>query len=210
MINNDFYAIIDTETGGLHPQHNPICEIAFVVLNNKLEEVDRYSAVNRNYNDLTYSQEALNTHKISMKEINAGITIQESLSNMDSIFKKYCKGRNKIVMIFHNAEYDMKMLKYAYDFCKKDIHKHTYQNVMDTLKISHMAWGHDDSMENFKLPTCCARIGVSVADSHRAMGDVLSTTKLFIHHVKNLRSIVQSVSSDTAKGEFSRNHSFKF
>lgn len=216
MINNDFYAIIDTETGGLHPQNNPICEIAFVVLNNKLEEVDRYSAINKGYNNiqtgepLKYDQRALDVHGISMKEINAGISIEQSVKNMDEIFSKYSKKTSKVVLVGHNMDFDMKMLRYAYAVCKKDITKYTFENVQDTLKISHMAWGHDDSMENFKLPTCCERIGVSIADSHRALGDVLSTVKLFQHHVLNLRSVSQAVVKQEPKDEYSRSHTFRF
>lgn len=210
MINNDHYCVIDTETGGLHPHLNPICEIAFVILNNNMEEVDRYSAINKNYNNLTYNQQALNVHGISMKEINAGITIEDSLKNMDSIFSKYCKKTSKVVLVGHNMDFDMKMLRYAYEFCGRDIKKYTFEAVQDTLKLSHMAWGHNDSMENFKLPTCCERIGVEVADSHRALGDVLSTVKLFKYHIMNLRNMQQAAPQLQLKDEYSRNHSFKF
>lgn len=210
MINNDHYCIIDTETGGLHPANNPICEIAFVILNNKLEEVDNYSVINKNYNDLKYDPTALAVHGISMKEINAGISIDESLKGMDTILKKYCKGRSKVVLVGHNMDYDMKMLRYAYNYCNKEITKYTFENVQDTMKLSHMAWGYDDSMEDFKLPTCCARVGIDIASSHRAMGDVRSTVELFKYHVNNMRGEVQSVRSLEPVDEYSRNHQFKF
>lgn len=209
--NKSYYCVIDTETGGLHPAHNPICEISFIILNNKLEEVDRYSAINKNYNDLKYSQEALDIHGISMKEINAGITIQDSLKSVNGILSKYSKGKDKVILVGHNMEYDYKMLKYAFEFCKMDIHKYTIPQYQCTMRMSHMAWGYDDKlMDNFKLSTCCAKIGAPIAESHRGLPDVISTVHLFKYHVMSLRGSVQAIVSSEPQDEFARVKRFNF
>ena len=215
MICNDHYAVIDTETGGLSEKTNPICEVAFIILDKDLNEVARHERIIKNYNSLegkplVYAPQALAVHGISMAEINAGMAIKDALVEMDSIFKKYCKGASKVILVGHNMAYDNKMIKYAYDVCKMDMNKHTADQYLCTMKMSHMAWGHDDKMENFKLPTCCERIGVNIADSHRGLADVISTVELFKHHMSNLRNVSTTTAVAKRVDEFERSHGFRF
>ncbi len=221
MIIDNFYCVIDTETGGLFPEffpkgssepaQSPVCEIAFVILDMHFKEVDRYQRIIKPYgSNPIYNPKAMETHGITMKEINNGMPIDKSLAEMDAILSKYSKGRGgKVLLVGHNMKFDYGMMKYAYDYCKRDIHKYTDEDLICTARLARLLWGHDGSMENFKLPTCCERIGINISDSHRALGDVLSTAKLLEHQVKESRggggTVVKKVVS-----EYERPIEFKF
>lgn len=209
MIIKNHYCIIDTETGGLDPQKNPICEIAFVILNKDLQEVDRYQQIVQNYNDLTYTSIAMGIHGIRRDEIDNGMPIKDCLKEVDAMWQKYTDGRNKVVLVGHNMSFDYGMLKYAFDYCGMDIHRKSDPILIDTMWMSRLAWGHDDSMINFKLDTCCERVGVHMSDAHRALGDVLSTAELFRALVNHMRRRPSSgVAAESVNSL--RKHQFKF
>ncbi len=211
MVIKNKYCVIDTETGGLFPNKNPICEIAFVILDSDFNEVERYSKIIKGYDNLVYEKRALDVHGIRMSEIDAGTDIKVALKEIESIWASHCSGRSKVMLVGHNIRFDYDMLEYAFNYCGMDIHAKTEKVILDTLWMARLAWGHDDSMVDFKLGTCCERANCVSSDAHRAMGDVLSTADLFKFLVNMSRQRPQkSDSSIAATVDGLRKHQFKF
>jgi DNA polymerase III alpha subunit (gram-positive type) len=205
---NNNYIVLDIETGGLSADKNPITEIGWVVLNPDLEEIDSYQTYVQGYDGLEHGKVAMDMTGIIMDMINSGITKAELIKVINATIKKYAvKGRQgKPVLAGHNIiDFDMKFIRYLIP----DIDKKVRPQVLDTLWMSRDAWGRDDSMANFKLGTCCQRIGVDISNAHRALDDVRGNKELLVYHLSSMRGKTAIINNSDDSKEKQR-ASFRF
>jgi DNA polymerase III alpha subunit (gram-positive type) len=94
----------------------------------------------------------------------------------------------KPILVGHNITgFDNKFLEKMFEYGNKNLWDVVDKNVEDTMYLSRYKW-YDDSIANFQLTTCCNKAGVELIQAHRALPDTKATARLFIEHIKSLRS----------------------
>jgi DNA polymerase III subunit alpha, Gram-positive type len=198
----------DLETGGLHSMHNPVLEIAFVIIDTNLNIVKKYENYIKPYKHfptsdfpegvpLKIEEQALRANGIKMQDvIDKGIDIKQFYKDAVAIFKEYKSGKyQKPILVGHNiASFDNPFLEVIFDLCESrknpqisSLYNHVDKFYFDTITISRLKWGNKDDLINYQLGTVCQKMGITLTDAHRAMNDTEANAKLFIELVKGIR-----------------------
>ena len=200
------YIVTDCETGGLPGKTSAafddiaLTEIAIVVVNSKLEQVEEFSWLIKPYKeDLIYSKGAEIASGIS-KEMceKQGEDLQKVFLEIKQVFNKYKDGRSLPVILGHNfVNFDSNFFINMFRFFKDDLTKYVNNEPEDTIKWARLMW--PESL-NYKLGTCVERAGITLTNAHRALSDTKATAELWIHFMKNLRGLsVTSVENQPKK-----------
>lgn len=196
------YFIFDTETGGYSNKKNPVCEIAAILINGEtLEEIIRYETVIKPYDEkLDYSAGAEKIHGLTKEVLEEnGEEIEIVVEELKAILEfanENKKKSGKVVLVGHNINFDVRFLSSMFLHCKEDLNKYvdTFTNdkgeivptTIDTIKLSHMAWGNENM--TFKLNDCCEKAEIVLTNAHSAMADTEATMELFKRHVIAMRN----------------------
>lgn len=198
------YIIFDFETGGFSELENPITQIALLTIDgNTLKELDRFETYIKPYDDLVITKKALEITGLKMSDIKNGIDKKEAVDVLSKYFKKSmvnARPENKPILIGHNVQFDNGFLFYLFESCKKDLFSFVSDTSICTMAQAKQAFPDIDSL---KLANCCKWAGIELNDAHKAMNDVLATTKLFRFFVNKMRATGNS-SDKSANNEKSR------
>lgn len=192
---------IDCETGGLSALKNPMCSIAMISFGlYDGKELGRYESYIKPYGDLSYEEKAMQYTGITYAKLNTGKTIKEVVTDLCEQFSlaNPFGHTKKPILVGHNIMFDIQFITYAFNLCRVDISKYLdckedalgnpYPSYFDTMWLSRMKWGGDESMIKYNLDACCTKANVSLTDAHDAMNDVVATKDLFIHFMNGLRT----------------------
>jgi len=214
------YCVNDLETGGFHAINNGILEVAIIMLNQKLEEVERYETYVLPYKgidgkELEITPGALQANGINMDDVyDTGKEAKVVFKEVEALVKKYKCGRYAPpIMVGHNmSAFDTKFWEYFFNLHKaptktqtSSLYSSFSDHKIDTMHTSRQIYGLDDVVSH-QLGDTCEREGISLIDAHRAMNDTESTAKLFKTQMLRLRS--QDGATIAKEKEYER--SFKF
>lgn len=193
---------LDCETGGLNCIKNAMCSVAvssFSLFDGT--EISRYETFIQPYSDLTYDDAAMKYTGITFAQLHSGLPIKEAVKELCNQFEIANTAKThtkKPILLGHNIGFDIGFIMKAFNFCKVDISKYLsctmdgngnmIPSYFDTMWLSRMKWGGDESMTKYNLGVCCEKGGVALTDAHNAMNDVVSTKELFISFMNGLRS----------------------
>lgn len=186
------YIVIDIETGGFSKKKNGICEIAWVLMDSSFNITDKFSILIKPYPRckdvqefdgqlVSYKEDAMNVHGITLEELESeGV----DRSEFASIFESSCslllnKQDKPTKLVGHNLEgFDYPWLHSfmgeMYEFeSAMDLFPHDLR--IDTLRIAREKRGKGSKND---LETLCQEFNIENPDSHRALGDALSTARL--------------------------------
>lgn len=199
------YIVLDFETGGLEGSKNPVTEIAMLCVSGvDLMEIGRYSSYYKPYIGYEYDKKALEYTNITLDKLeNEGKEMKVVMEEVTTLIKEWhSKTSNthtkKPILVGHNIQFDISFLQQCFKESKLDISKYLdgkldfhgkyYPNYIDTMTLSKLAFGGDESFTSFKLGNCIQKAGQSLVDAHKAINDVIGTKELLIHFVNKLRS----------------------
>lgn len=204
------WLILDCETGGLNPLENPVTEIAMIAVDKvDFRVVNQWETLIKPYAELVVTKEALENTGMTMSDINGGRPINKVVDIMiqflENITPSGDRGRNKPLIVGHNVGFDIRFITKMFELADKQLIDYVdssvediegkkpregYVNCLDTLRLSRELWKDEGK---FTLSDCCRRIGVDHIAAHRAMPDVIATSKLFRYIIDKM--IVKKVSS---------------
>ncbi len=166
------YTAFDTETTGLEPSKgDKIVAIGAVRIEKEkiLKEAIFHTLVNP---ERPIPPLATKIHGITDEMVKDKPTLREVLPK----FLIFCKDT---VLVAHNAAFDLKFLEIEAEKLglKLDL------PVIDTLFISY---GIFEEFENHNLDTIAAKLGISVAGLHSALGDALLTAEIYLRFIPHL------------------------
>ncbi len=160
------FVVFDTETTGLNPQVDEVCQIAAVrVVNGKLVDGERFDMlVNPGRKIPAASTEV---HHITNEMVADAPDVGEALAR----FHRFAEG---CVLVAHNAPFDMAFLRRR----EREIGKRFDQPILDTVLCSAILYGQ--SAEH-TLDALCDRLSIVIpeADRHTAIGDAIGTGDAF-------------------------------
>jgi DNA polymerase-3 subunit epsilon len=160
------FVIFDTETTGLNPQVDEICQIAALrVVNGRIVEGERFDMLVNPGRKIPAASTAV--HHITNEMVADAAPVPEALAR----FHAFAEGA---VLVAHNAPFDMSFLRRR----ETQIGKRFDQPILDTVLCSAILYGQ--SAEH-TLDALCARLHVQIpeADRHTALGDALATAQAF-------------------------------
>lgn len=187
--------IIDVETGGLDPTKHPITQVSIDIITAiDFDTVHTYDNFVKPYNNLEITPKALESSRVSMKEINGGvdkIVLMRELINAFKKGNKSGKGQTKLILVGHNTGFDVSFLDYFFKYMNKNLYDYVSRSFLDTmLLLKLMEAGQLKSTENqkYNLTACCERMGIKLHSAHGASADVQATKLLLIKILNNLRN----------------------
>ncbi len=191
------FAVIDIETAGLNGAKHPMMEIAIVPFTKSLEDLPEYNTLIHVDPNLEVQPQALNIHGISIEEANKNGKPREVVAREVCDFLTSLKaGRNKPVIVGHNIDgFDLPFIKEFMSRYKIDFSKF-YDYTIDTLVWARLTW---IDMPDYKLGTCCAKIGHALVDGHRAVNDTRSNRELAKYFLQGMRREGQVATESTTR-----------
>ncbi len=160
------YTVIDTETTGLNPSAgDEIIAIGAVrIIGGRLLEQETFDCLIDPRRPL--SEAAIAIHGIQPAMLRGQPTLKEVLPR----FKRFIEDS---VIVGHNVAFDMRFLTL------KEAQTGVSFNhpVLDTLLL---AWAIHPYQEEHSLESLAHRLGVSLNQRHHALGDALTTARIFI------------------------------
>ena len=175
--------VLDIESGGFSPKKSAICEIALIIINDKLEiqhtvnwmlkPYIRCPIVWEEHGQLcSYKPEAMAVHKIPMEEIENGTPAEDVAEELYSVFNDY----DVVDVIGHNVGFDIRMVldfmsRFGYDMQMSPVDTIPLckQHVSDNRLLVH----------DYKLPTMLKLFDIENKAEHRALGDAMATLELY-------------------------------
>lgn len=187
--------VLDVETGGREEEENPITQLALQVITPEdFEVLHSFDTVVKPYNNLVVSKEAIDYTRVSVKEINEkGVDVNVLMKGLIEAFKianKTGKANNRPIIVGHNIPFDIKFLKYLFDYKNKNIYDYLDDSHFDTLKMMKLLEAgslKSSEISRYTLSACCERFGINLKTAHGAVGDVEATKHLFIGITNILR-----------------------
>ncbi|MFW5655092.1 MAG: exonuclease domain-containing protein [Roseicyclus sp.] len=160
------FVVFDTETTGLNPQVDEVCQIAAVrVVNGKLLEAERFDMLVNPGRKIPAASTAV--HHITDAMVAGAPGVAEAVAR----FHTFAEG---CVLVAHNAPFDMAFLRRR----EREIGRRFEQPILDTVLCSAILYGQ--SAEH-TLDALCSRLGIAIpeAERHTAIGDALGTAEAF-------------------------------
>lgn len=204
MANKANFIVYDTETTGLDPNEGAeIVQIAAVCVDARTLEID----LENSFNSFIKPQNPDKASPEALRVIGPvwDRALEEGL-DPKSVFKKYIswvedqnslgQWYSKPIRVGHNVSFDNKMTEYWFEYYGVLNPKKLPWNFrsVDTQDQMFNLFESDLEMDNYKLDTCCAKIGIGrSSDFHDAYEDVMLTAEIFQRYMKFMRSCRQRI-----------------
>ena len=166
---DDTYVVFDLETTGISAVKNKIIEIGAVKVVNG-EIVDRFSTfVNP---EVPIPFRIINLTSITDAMVKEAPTIEEILPE----FVKFCEGA---ILVAHNSSFDTGFIN---ENCRRMGIEFEYTSV-DTVGISRVLF---PEAKKHTLDVLCKKMGIVLANHHRAVDDAEATAHIFLKMLRKL------------------------
>jgi len=165
------YTVFDTETTGLNISAPSEADRDRVISIGAVRIVNGRLLHQETFDQLINPQRTISPESTAIHGITPEMVLkQPSIEQVLLTFRRYA---NETVFVAHNAAFDMRLLQ-----LNEASSGVQFSNpVVDTLLLSTII--HPNETDH-ALESIAARLGVTVADRHTALGDALTTAKVFL------------------------------
>lgn len=186
------YGTVDLETTDLNPIEGGITQIGCLLTDPiTLEDIDGFQCYVKPYGKKV-SLKALEYTGLTLDFLEKeGLPAKEAFKQFTDFLKKNTKNKQKQylpTLVGHNVQFDQGFLIQFFKENGADFFDFFSQRYMDTLVLSNLIFDADETMPNFKLPTCAAQLGLEEVQNHNAWDDILQSNGILLESVRRLRS----------------------
>ncbi len=188
------YLFYDIETTGLNPSFDQILQFAAILVDDKLNEIERFNIKVNLRKDIIPSPYAALTHNLPIKNSEDGLCEYEAIKKIYTLFNK----PNRINIGYNSLAFDDEFIRFCFYRNLLDPYSHQYSNGsyrMDLLpfvvfyflyKNDVLNWNSVDGTKNsFSLDSLNEVNNFTKKATHDAMVDVeltLEIARKFYHH----------------------------
>lgn len=170
LLNELKFACLDTETTGLCPEEGgKVCEVA-VCVSKAGKEVTEFSTLINPGTPI--HPDVIAIHGITNEMVKTAPSFGEILPKLLAIL-------DGCVVVAHNADFDLKFLRYECEQCGV---KFPDLPVIDTLKLAKKS----GRFEKNRLGFIAEKLGISAAGWHRAMADTKMAQQILYYFLVEL------------------------
>lgn len=184
------YAILDIETTGGKFNEEGITEIA-------IYKFDGHKVVDQ-FISLVNPEKEIQEFVVKLTGINNKML--RNAPKFHEVAKRIIEITKDCVLIAHNASFDYRVLKTAYN-------QLGYEYLRDTLCTVTLSQKLIPDQPSYSLGKLCRALGIPVSDRHRANGDAQATVKLFKLLLE--KDVEKKIIQRTIKYTDNRNHKLK-
>ena len=178
------FVIFDTETTGLNPGVDEICQIAAVrVVNGRVRAGERFDMLVNPGRRIP--QASIDVHHVTNEMVADAPGVAEALT-------RFHRFADNAVLVAHNAPFDMAFLQRR----EAEIGRRFDQPILDTVLLSAILFGQ--SAEH-TLDALCDRLAVTIpeADRHTAIGDAIGTADAFAKMIPMMQAAGMATLGET-------------
>lgn len=174
--------VIDTETGGLDANKVSILSVGAVVLNEKLNVIDKIEIYVKE-DEIVAEDRALQINKIDLNwlKIN-GHNPYNAVLELEYFLSKHfdCSKEHSIPVAGHNIGFDINFMKRLYRLAGKDYEKTFSHRTLDTSGIINFLnlTGNFECSSSSDKAFAHFKIVIAEEKRHTALGDALATAEL--------------------------------
>ena len=145
------YVVIDLETTGLDPTHHEICEMSFIVIDEELKEVAKFTSTMMPEHFSRIDPKALRVNGFTEKELKTHPSIVQ-VRGAFLRWKQEVMGDDLIIPIGHNIGFDLEFLRVFLQYQYEDIfhyRKCDTKVMIDNLKLINIITNESPSGLNY-------------------------------------------------------------
>ena len=169
------FVVFDTETTGLDPARDEICQIA------GLRVVGARALENESFEMLVHPGRKIPIAATQVHRIDD--TMVSEAPPVGDVVARFHEYAQQAVLVAHNAPFDMTFLKRR----EAEIGAEFDQPILDTVLLSSIVYGQS---ADHTLDALCARLDITIpeADRHTALGDARATAEVLIRLIAMLEA----------------------
>lgn len=185
--------VIDTETGGLDPQHHSILSLGAVVWDDGIS-VDVFEALIVEPS-IVVDPDAMMVNRINLREhqligLSPGNAVKQLLLFLDKNFGESRKNE-KVELVGHNISFDVGFVRRLFLLANVDFESCFSHRTLDTASILRFLVLADKlSLKRVGLSEALAYFGITVPQDkrHTALGDAKATAQLLNELLRIVRN----------------------
>ena len=187
------YAIIDLETTGLKPDYHEIIEISIIIIDEFLQEKNRFITTMKPNHFTRIDPKALEINKVDIQDM-LSFPTDTQVRGKFLTWKQEILGDEKLIPIGHNITFDLMFLKnfLRYHFDELFHYKKIDTKILiDSLKLLKM---FPDNISS-SLPELTKALQIK-HDAHKAYGDCKAVIKVLNWFKNNLTLHLDDILKD--------------
>lgn len=191
---------IDTETGGLYANKNPILQIGMAIyeLDAETLQFEQLAEGEWNFKPSQFTDKVVDPH--SVEEVNHlnleeleknGLLVSEVEEQMAAMLANANPKGWWTTVIGHNFRFDKKFIQvYMKDFYRHHLDSFRFDDTIQMIDLLFDTTGIEpDKWPDRKLPTICKLLGVTNDKAHTALSDAKATFLVYVGIRKKLREV---------------------
>ena len=184
------YLVLDAEFSGQYPGIHGIIEIAFAVLDSKMNVIDTFVTDVKPPENTVFDQESVAISGITMERVMAGMNYPDLCQAIIDFLKLHFNGLPIVVGQFYPADFGY--INHLFGYCGygRELYTKFFGNDYIDTKVIVNAANAKANMLNKNIPFpitslskkggLSEKLGVSEYQAHTALGDVMATREVLI------------------------------
>jgi DNA polymerase-3 subunit epsilon len=183
---------IDTETGGLKAELNPILQMAYIIESNGVIVKENVVDVKPADDDMLVLK-ALEVNGFTLERMKNGVERVRGMETLRTDIKTVVGGKKPLFICGHNIRFDIDMLhtlatktnhNWWLNFGNNDYVR--LSTPICTLNMCHILNSEGIlDYPNYRLKTVCERLDIELDNAHDALADIKATREVY-HALREL------------------------
>ena len=195
MAHTTTYISLDTETGGLFPEDNPLLQVGFgiyrldheLLTHETLAEIEFILKPSQFPGQKIEEQALSSNHLVPVELEKDGLSVEEGSDVLLSAIMQF----KPVTILGQNLPFDLRFLAtYLTPEVNAEIGKLRRKDLLDvTLDYNFVSWDDEANYPSRSLGKVAPRLGVTNEDAHRALSDAKTTFLCMVAMFRQFRKV---------------------
>lgn len=185
------YLVIDTEFTGQHPHKNALIELAMIVLDKDLQEIDTYQTLVQVPEWAEITKESMHINKLDLDKVGSeGVSYEKLVRQITKFIRKHFQ--DKPILLAHFIPMDFAYLNYIFgsvdqdNLFWKELIGHSIidtKALANSINLLQTRRGQEPMFKSTSLSSpggLTDVLGITDYEAHTALGDAKATKEVLI------------------------------